>query len=284
MDQKSKAAVVKLLRSRPPLYREGFPFILLWAQKAGCTHLVSWYFWHLGLLDEAKAYKSGEHGLSVHRYENQVFKARAGYKPDLATAVLEGKPLINFVRCPYQRVFSSYMEINNRFFVGLQEQGRSSPAMAIREEILRHCYGDDAPLVYPVTFGDYLQWLARQDMNQVDKHHQPQSGPLYTLTGIRHFRLEDSATVFARLEQEFGLPSSASQYAAFSSGHHHRKHTFNQSAAIRLLNRGIPLARKKSVPLPHIDKAILQQLDEAGLIAEIFRDDIALYGSLAEGG
>jgi len=283
MHQKKKAAVLKLLRSRPPLYREGFPFILLWAQKAGCTHLVSWYFWHLGLLDEAKAYKAGEHGISVHRYENQVFKARTGYKSDLATAVLAGTPLINFVRCPYQRVFSSYMEINNRFFLRVKKQGRRSPALAIREEILRHCYGEGAPLVYPITFGDYLEWLVQQDIKTVDGHHRPQCGPLYTLTGIRHFRLEDSATVFANLEQEFGLQSSASQHAEFSSGHHHRKHVFDQSAALRLLNRGIPLVREKTVPIPRIDRAILRQFDEAGLIAEIFKDDIALYDSLGEG-
>jgi hypothetical protein len=280
MDREGKKDVIKLLRARPPLDHEDVPFILLWAQKAGCTHLVSWYFWHLGLLDDAKAYKPGEHGISVHRYENQIFKARAGYRPDLARAVLAGKPLINFVRCPYQRVFSSYMEINNRFFIGLKEKGKSSPAMKIRELILRECYGEDVPLVYPVTLGDYLQWLARQDKATVEKHHSPQSGPLYSLPGIRHFRLEDSTTVFANLEQQFGLRSSASHDAAFSSGHHHLKQNFDHKAAIKLLNRGIPLARKKSVPLPRIDREILQQFDEGGLIAEIFRDDIALYESL----
>jgi hypothetical protein len=282
MDVNRKRELIKLLRTRPPLYHEGFPFILMWAQKAGCTHLVSWYFWHLGLLEHAKAYKRREHGISVHQYENQIFKARAGYMPDLALAVHEGKPLINFLRCPYQRIFSSYMEINNRFFVELKERGKSSPAMLIREEILHDCYGDKVPLEHPVALGDYLQWLARQDITKVEKHHRPQSGPLYSLPGIRHFRLEDSATVFAELEQEYALKPSVSQGAAFGSGHHHLKQDFDPKTAIKLLHRGIPLVRKKSAPLPRVDREILQQFDEAGLIAKIFRDDIALYDSLAE--
>jgi hypothetical protein len=262
------------------VYREGFPFVLLWAQKAGCTFLVNWYFWHLGLLEEANAYLQEEHGLSVHRYENEVFKAQEGYLDVLAAAIGAAVPMVNFLRCPYARVFSSYMEVNNRFFIELEDAGRCPPAMNIRKHILRETYGDDVPLDYPVGLGDYLAWLAEQSLATLDKHHCPQSGELYALPGIRHYRLEEAPRAIAQLEAEFGLRPSAGSQAEFASTHHHRKLELAPEATLALLRRGIPLTRSKYVPIPAISRQLLENSEFGELIEQIFREDIRLYDSI----
>ncbi len=280
MEYPAAEDILKMLRIRTPVYREGFPFILLWAQKAGCTFLVNWYFWHLGLFEEANAYRQEEHGLSVHRYENEVFKAREGYLESLAAAIGTAVPMVNFLRCPYSRVFSSYMEINNRFFIELEDAGRCPPAMQIRKQILRETYGCDVPLDYPVGLGDYLVWLAGQPPAVLEKHHSPQRGELYALPGIRHYRLEDAPRAIAQLEAEFGLRPSVDSQADFASTHHHRKLELGPEATLELLRRGIPLTRSKYVPIPAISRELLAVSEFGELIEQVFREDIRLYDSI----
>ena len=280
MDYLPPKEILRLLKSRPPLYREGFPFVLLWAQKAGCTFLVNWYFWHLGLLEEANGYRQEEHGISVHRYENEVFKAQVGYLDVLAAAVCAAVPLVNFLRCPYARVFSSYMEINNRFFIELEDARRCPAAMKIRKHILRDTYGDEVPLDYPVGLGDYLAWLVDQPSAGLNKHHSTQSGELYSLPGIRHYRLEEAPRVFAELETEFGLCPSTGLEAQFASTHHHRKCELAPEATLKLLRRGIPLTRSGHVPIPAISREVHENSEFGDLIEQVFREDIRLYDSI----
>jgi len=272
--------LLAMLAARTPLYRPGFPFILMATQKAGSTFLVRWFFWQIDLLGEASAYRQAEFGLAVHRYEYEVFKSADQYKENIADAIQSGVPLVNFMRCPFERVFSSFMELNNRRFSELLEAGRSSPAMEIRRAVLQRAYGEDVPLDYPLSFGDYLDWLAEQDISTVEGHHRQQTGPQYTLPGVRHYRLLEAGKVLARLEEEFGLKRSDTESELFASGHHHAKAPLGAGATKLLLERGVPMNRPKTMPLPSLDRAMLEQLGYGRAIADIFRDDLRLYDSL----
>jgi hypothetical protein len=172
------------------------------------------------------------------------------------------------------------MELNNRRFGELLEAGRTSPAMEIRGAVLRRAYGEEVPLDYPVSFGDYLDWLADQDILTVEGHHRQQTGPQYRLPGVRHYRLLEAGKVLSALEDEFGLKRSEADSELFASGHHHTRAPLGARATKLLLERGVPMNRPKNMPLPSLDRKMLEQLGYGRAIAQIFRDDLRLYDSL----
>lgn len=104
--RKSSNSLLRQLSRRTPLYHRDFPFVLLWAQKAGCTFLLKWFLWQLDLLDTALDYGQQGEGLAVHHYENQVFKARRFYVRGLARRIKRDTPIVNFVRCLYARAIA----------------------------------------------------------------------------------------------------------------------------------------------------------------------------------
>jgi hypothetical protein len=68
------------------------PFIVCWSQKSGCTSVLKWFLYHAGSLDDALQHQELNLNLKIHNYENNVLKARPGYKDDLVDQLLAGKP------------------------------------------------------------------------------------------------------------------------------------------------------------------------------------------------
>ncbi|GAB5453237.1 MAG: hypothetical protein Hals2KO_35650 [Halioglobus sp.] len=278
----SSNLLLRQLSRRTPLYHRDFPFVLLWAQKAGCTYLLKWFLWQLGLLDSALAYGQQGEGLAVHDYENQVFKARRFYVRGLARRIRRSTPIVNFVRCPYARVFSSYMHVNNRHFARLIDSGQFNPALRFRTRIVSALFGEHAPPDAPISFADYLSWLSTQDMATVDAHHRPQTTPLYALPTVRHFRLDQVDVALDELEASFGLRCSKTQRECFrESDHHTHKVSVDSDEALRYLQHGVPLKRARDTALPHINRDMLQSSPYNEAIERLFGEDIRLYDSLA---
>lgn len=196
------------LRLRLPHWHPDFPFLVAWAQKAGCTSVLKWFLYQVDHLDRASRYMSDSPGLDIHSYEMEVFKAGPAYKASVAEALQKGLPVINFVRCPYQRAFSSYMQIHNRFYINQEHKGIDSPGIRTRRSVLRFVYGEDVSVEYPVSFLEYLQWLEQSVPAELDPHHSPQHSAIYRYPGIRHYRLEDFDAVSRDLAQEYGLKSA----------------------------------------------------------------------------
>ena len=267
--------------NRIPHRSAAVPFLLSWSQKAGCTTLLKWFFYHANLLDEALDYVSGEVGLNIHLYERKIFRGRDGYLEDVASDLKSGKPVLNFVRCPYQRVFSSYMQLCNRFFLGQEKKGIPSPGLLLRRSILDSTYGVNVALDYPLSFHDYLEWMADQDMSNIDPHHTPQSSEIYRYSNISHFRLDDFDQVTSMLEREYGLRSSDSDERIHSSGHHNPKVELPAAAAIQLLEKSIPLVRSENFKVPKITEELLRGTRMDYLIRTIFQEDVDLYSSLS---
>ena len=100
-----EALLAQHLHYRVPLYSPSFPFILFWSQKAGCTSLVRWFFAQIGLLEAADAYHRW-----VHHYEQDVFKARPGYRAELRAALLcRSHRVVKVVRNPLRRAPSGFL-------------------------------------------------------------------------------------------------------------------------------------------------------------------------------
>jgi len=269
-----------LIKRRTPLAHTNVPFIVCWAQKSGCTATLKWFLHHAGLLDEAATYKSGNMRLGIHSYENKVFKARPGYKNELIASLRSGKPAINFMRCPFERVFSSYMILNNSRFPDMVIQDVITPGIRIRQAVLEFIYGESGEFTRPVSFRQYLLWLRQQDLDTLEPHHAPQNSPLYRHIRVRHFRLDDFDVATSQLEAEFSMDNTSSSQHAFSSGHHRRKRDVPIPDSLAFLDNGLPLDRFPLDALPRVNRALLAGSWFETMIGEILAEDIALYDTI----
>lgn len=265
---------------RTPYHHKSIPFVALWAQKSGCTSIFKWFLWHAGLFADALQYRAEEEGLSIHNYEMEVFKRTPGYKKKLLGRLESGAPIVNFMRCPYARAFSSYMHLHNRFYIRFERDGIPNEGLDLRYSILESIYGFRVPVEYPVTFMDYLQWLDSHDISTIEPHHAGQYTPLYDLPDVVHYRLEDFDEVASALERRFGLEDSSSMRDRFSSPHHIGKSDVDRNSLYRFLERGVSLSRSPNYLIPLVDRGALQDSAYGELIEHIFQKDIELYERL----
>lgn len=265
---------------RTPYYHGTVPFIVSWSQKAGCTSILKWFLFHAGLYDEACQYVGNSPGLDIHSYEVKVLRASSEYKEGIARHLNQRKPVINFLRCPYQRAFSSYMHLNNRGYISQVRQGTISPGLVARKSLVEFVYGDGTSFEYPVSFSDYLEWVSAGCTGVADPHHMPQFSEIFHYSGIRHYRLEDFQLAIAMLEREYDLPPSQDARSAFSAGHHIKKEPVSRSSALKLLEKSIPLNPSELFRFPVVDRELLRGTRFDEMIREIFSRDLALYESL----
>lgn len=274
---KRKTGLEPLLKTRTPYHHPGVPFVVLWSQKSGCTSAFKWFLWHAGLLQEALQYRVHEEGLSIHNYEMEVFRNTPGYLRQLAARIESGVPIINFLRCPYSRAFSSYMHLHNRFYIRFERDGIQNAGLDLRYEILRSVYGYVPPVEYPISFMDYLLWLDTHEISEIDPHHSIQYSPLYELPNVTHYRLEDFSEAIDTIERKFSLADSSDGREVFSSSHHLDKSVLEREALLPLLERGISLSRSPNYFIPEVKRELLAGTPYGDLIERIFHKDIALY-------
>lgn len=271
----------RLVATRKPLHHDAVPFVVCWAQKAGCTSILKWFLFHAGLLDEAMTYGLRNPGQvnAIHRYENEVFKSTEGYTEKLVNKLCSGSSAVNFVRCPYERTFSSYLHIHNPVFA--MYPGWQSPELTLRKKILSDMYGDAFCIEYPISFQDYLLWLMNQDMEKLDPHHRPQYNSLFDSVTVEHFRLDDFADITTILEERFGLRSSSDPtISLFSSKHHVEKANLSRRAVLDFLTRGMPITRSEGFKPPAVTRDILAGTEMGRMIEELFKRDLDLYESI----
>lgn len=276
----SRDSILSLVQKRTPLQHIDVPFIVCWSQKSGCTSVLKWFLYHAGLLDEALRHQELNLNLEIHNYENNVFKARPGYKDELADKMVAGKPVIKFLRCPYERLFSSYMHLNNARFLLLQKQGQSTPGMLLRQKVLQFIHGTTVDIGHPISFREYILWMQEQDPVTLDPHHAPQCAMLDELIPIIYYRLEDFELSLTHLEREFSLQKSVAVRATFTSIHHHKKRRISKTDALRFLHEPPPLSEFSDTRLPKITKKLLKKTDFNPLITKLFENDIARHNSI----
>ena len=277
----SRKRLLPLVRARTPLHHAQVPFILCWSHKAGCTAILKWFFYHAGVMDTALEYRKSNNKLQIHNYENDVFKSRGGYKQELVAAIMAGKPAIKFVRCPYQRLFSSYMQLNNVRFLLRKKKGQNTPGMALRQRVIDFLHGDGMDFNSPISFREYLDWLKQQAPESLDPHHAPQWTLLDEVIPVSYYRLEDFNQSVDILEQQFSLKKSGAVRNRFSSGHHLKKQLLSRQDALQFLYEAPALTEFGNVSLPVITSDLLEGTELAPLINDLFEKDIALYESLA---
>ena len=255
--------------ARVPLHHDDFPFVILWSEKAGCTAVAKWFFWQIGLLDEALDYHPW-----VHNYENDKFKSAPNYMQQCLGDIERGKPVVKFVRNPYNRSFSGYLELCNPKIA----QPGPHWTKRYRRRVLTAVLGFEEELEYCFSFRQYINWLVAQPIAGLDPHLSPQyiKGEEHLITRIH--QIETGAEGMRSLEEEFGLKKSAERRDLFQSEHHHRKKKLSPKPAVSVFDLGIPIRRTKYFQIiePTLDEF---QGDLVGKeIRRFFANDFISYG------
>lgn len=204
-----------LLTRRMPLLHSRFPLLLMWSQRAGCTTVLKWFFWHVGLYDTALEYSPW-----IHRYEVKVFKKRQGYRRDVRKSLeRRERPVIKVVRDPRMRAVSCFVSLgqktkHDRHWV------RRMWTLANRWKVKVGLRPDSR-----LRFEDFLNFISDRPFfaesgESLDGHlaAQYQTGEENFVD--RYVRIEDFPKWTMQLEQEFSLLSSDPDM--FLNSRHHR--------------------------------------------------------------
>jgi hypothetical protein len=243
------------------------PFIAFWSEKSNCTAVAKWFFHQIGLLDEALAYSPW-----IHDYEIQVFKSTE-YIAKCLEAVNAGTPIIKFVRNPYARAFSGYLELCRA-----HPEEPDHWSIPLRRDVIASLMGVDSEVEYAFSFQQYLTWLETVDLEKINLHLSPQFRRFEGEFLVEPFRVELGAAGFANLEDRFKLRSSSDVPIIFQSDHYHRKVRASAATSVALARMGIPLQRSRDFLLFDPDISAVAHDSVGEQIRRLFRNDFEQYG------
>jgi hypothetical protein len=263
-----RGLTVRDLIYRTPLYHPDVPIVVLWSEKSACTSIVKWFLFQAGLLDQALG-----HHRWIHNYENEVLKAREGYKEDIIAAIQAGRPLVKFVRDPYSRAYSGFLETCRRRVVSEHDHWSTGT----RREILRHLCGSDLEIELAYSFNQFCDWMANRKASQLDPHLAPQFTPIENDYDIAICQLDTLADPFAVAEREYGLKVSAGESRIAASGHHHTKTPFGEGIGRRSLDLAIPVQREHGFKIPDVTRSDLAASRGGAAVRRLFEQDFDAY-------
>lgn len=266
---KDDKALVDALTYRVPLHDPRLPFIILWSQKSACTTVVKWVFAQLGLLNEALA-----HHPWVHNYENEVFKARRGYMKECVGAIQSGKPVIKFVRNPYARAYSGYLETCGAHVLKPEPHWSKN----VRVRVLRGLTGSDRLPELAYSFNQFARWLSMQPLFALDPHLSPQYQDVEDGFDVRVVQVEEGREAFVRLEQEFGLAGQSENDRIFQSGHHHAKTAVPHETAVAAFDLAIPVQRRRDFQVFDAGPGAIARSEAGSHVRRLFARDFQRYG------
>jgi hypothetical protein len=195
------------------LHHKDMPVAFLWTPKAGCTSLIKWFFFQIGVLDAALALHA-----FVHVYREQVFMKREGYFLEGLELMLAGEvPVIKLVRDPYARAVSSFAQV-----LKLHDHPKIDWPRKLRRRILDRL-GEAAP-ESALSFHQFLRGVEAIGVAsaKLNRHVGQQYYKGEEHIRSRAVRLENFTPEIAALEKEFGLkPALLEDLTA--SEHHRRK-------------------------------------------------------------
>jgi len=190
-----------------PLHRPGFPVVVCWSAKAGCTTVLKWFLHHTRLLDAAIAFDPWPH----HYRARVLTQPRGRYLAECLAAIRRGDvEVVKVVRDPARRAVSSYLHLIR---MNADPEWRHGVDAWKRSVGLGRQPG--------LSFEQFLSFVIDQrDSDQPsDPHFHPQWVPAWDRHVDLLVRLEDLAVELADLESRHGLPRTTVR--DFSESHHH---------------------------------------------------------------
>jgi len=197
-----------------PLLTVGFPIVVCWSAKAGCTTMLRWFLAHNGLLEEAAA-----HSRWVHDYREQRLCVGHDYRRScerLFSQAQSHKYIIKVIRDPARRAVSGYLH-----FLRQGHHTTWSAGATVNRWKTEVGLGRQRGL----SFIQFLGFLNSQQTQQrsLDPHFRPQFEPLQDSRVLAYIPLEQLAAGLGELERRFCLPHVDAQ--SLSQSFHHNTPT-----------------------------------------------------------
>ena len=180
--------LLPITRPAPPLLNMKNNLVVLWSAKSACTTVYVWFSHVSGFSQEVRDYASWPHQHRTEQYEKSPLYL------DSARADLSRAHTLRIIRDPYDRAVSIFRHALQTHFADKVMNAKTDGRMS-------------AEAGY--SFLEFLDFVARLDMNRVDHHFRPQFHP------YEKFRKPDRVIniskqdLFAELvifEREAGLP------------------------------------------------------------------------------
>ncbi|KLA27067.1 sulfotransferase family 2 domain-containing protein [Bacillus cereus] len=241
---------------RIPHFHKDFPIILFWSHRSGCTSLANWFFFQIGLYEEAM-----KHAPFIHYYEYEVYKNRTDYYEQLEKELLgQKKHTLKLVRNPYKRAVSSFLILYNNPY-----------ALEQWKEIRQHFYNDkNSPK--GISFKQFLYYVKEigSKSSQLDQHFSQQYIEGEEKFIKQYIKLETFNKIIPNIEKEYGLFSS--NIPILTNSPHHRSNQMIHNG--NYANHDITHPQFPSLPTyqSFYDEETLK------LVSEIFNEDFKAYG------
>ncbi|WP_144640565.1 sulfotransferase family 2 domain-containing protein [Bacillus cereus] len=241
---------------RIPHFHKDFPIILFWSHRSGCTSLANWFFFQIGLYEEAMKYAP-----FIHYYESDIYKNENDYYVDLEIELLElKKDTIKLVRNPYKRAVSSFLILYDNPYASKQWEG------------IRDYFYNDKNIPKGISFKQFLYYVKAigPKSSQLDQHFSQQYIDGEEKIIKQNIKLENFNTIIPKLEKKYGLLSS--NISLLTSSTHHRAHQMIYKG--NYANKDITNPQFPSLPTyqSFYDEEAIK------LVSEIFTDDFEAYG------
>lgn len=251
LNNKEKIEFARKLSTTKPLFAEEFPIIFFWSPKSGCTSLIKWYFYQLGLLEEALTYHPW-----VHYYRMDNFQKSKTY--DIAVMrhlVFRQKETIKLVRDPYTRAVSSFL------------------AAVKHPELLEVEY---PKIREGLSFIEFLHKIKRLgvEKGKVNFHIAQQYINDEELYITNYIKLEEFKSEIRKLENLFDLKRAPLDYLVKS--HHHITPNVQDGVETPYYNVKLTAASVKNTTLPSYDHFYNKATRQ--LVTELFKEDFIKYG------
>lgn len=197
-----------------PLHFKGFPLVLMYSQKSGCTSIVKWFLFQIGKLEEAMRFSTW-----VHDYRIQSLLSSPDYRKEAVRLVKSRElPLLKLVRDPYERAISSFLHT-----VELSRKKTRGPWEHALIVEARTRAGKPTGEIPSLSFLDFMRHVASVGAthDKINGHVAQQFVPIedHVTPGI--IKLEQFAEAIQKLESEFGLKRSP--LTTISQSSHHKR-------------------------------------------------------------
>jgi len=257
-------------RAVPPLVHEGFPVVVCWSAKAGCTTMLKWFLHHVGLADAAAAHHKWPHNYraDVLMRDLEAYLARCESALDRG----EGE-VVKVVRDPAARAVSSYLHA-----VRLGDLPELPWQTGITEWKQRAGLRGQAG----VSFEQFLRFVldTQAESRPLDIHFQPQWTPEWDRHVDLFVPLDRLAAELRAVERRWRL--APSDVAGFSESRHHNvareDHRWPADAA------RFPATRRDLLALGTPPAAALLDATTLPLVRAAYAGDYAAYGHLFASG
>lgn len=254
-DKNRELLATKLITPLQPLYKKEFPLLFFWSPKSGCTTLIKWFFFQIGILQTAIGYNPW-----IHFYREEVYEKQENHKLEIIKQLLDNKNkkyVYKLVRNPYNRAVSSF------FALFANEH--------IRNQIFP--YG----IHNGVSFKQFLYQVKNIGVKKglIDIHIAQQYVEEEELFIQNYVQLEQFSAEIRNIEKKYNLLESPIQNIIKS--HHHRaqqmtdmdKQTFAEvNMSMKILSGPLPLPHYKN----------FYDDETRDIVRELFIKDFKKYG------